>query len=171
MKRILIAAVFIVSLQLISCTNDHSQEQGNTQNELEGTSVTQYTEKTEIFMEYPALVINEEAKFLIHLTDLKNFKAVKQGVLTAEFTNENGTKFSIKEDKPARDGIYIPTVVFKEAGNYKMVIDLVGNQVSDRIIVENVIVYVSENEITSEDEGLNSAISFLKEQQWKIDFA
>ena len=46
MKRILIAAVFIVSLQLISCTNDHSQEQDNTQNELEGTSVTQYIEKT-----------------------------------------------------------------------------------------------------------------------------
>jgi len=171
MKRILIAAVFIVSLQLISCTNDHSQEQDNAKNELEGTSVTQHTEKTEIFMEYPALVINEEAKFLIHLTDLKDFKAVKQGTLTAEFTNENGNKFSIKEDKPARDGIYIPTVVFKEAGNYQMTISLVGNQVSDKIKVENVIVYTSENEVSSKDHEANSTISFLKEQQWKIDFA
>ena len=170
MKRILIAVIFI-SLLVISCTQDHSQELDHSSDEPAGTSVTQYTEKTEIFMEYPALVINEEAKFLIHLTDLKDFKAVKQGTLTAEFTNEDGTKFSIKEDKPTRDGIYIPTVVFKEAGNYKMVIDLIGNQVSDKIIVENVIVYADENEIPIEDEGVNSSISFLKEQQWKIDFA
>jgi len=170
MKRIFIVVVF-VSLLVISCAGEHPQSLDNAKDELGGTSVTQYTEKTEIFMEYPALVINDEAKFLIHITDLKDFKAVKQGVLTAEFINDNGEKISIKEDKPARAGIYIPTVIFKNAGNYQMVITLVGNQVSDKIIVENVNVYTSEKEVPSQDEEVNSSISFLKEQQWKIDFA
>ena len=170
MKRIFIVVVF-VSLLVISCAGEHPQSLDNAKDELGGTSVTLYTEKTEIFMEYPALVINDEAKFLIHITDLKDFKAVKQGVLTAEFINDNGEKISIKEDKPARAGIYIPTVIFKNAGNYQMVITLVGNQVSDKIIVENVNVYTSEKEVPSQDEEVNSSISFLKEQQWKIDFA
>ena len=160
-----------VSILVLSCKQDPLQVHDSTQDELTGTSVTQYTEKIEIFMEYPALIVNEEAKFLIHLTDLKNFKAVKEGLLTAVFTNENENKISIKEDKPARDGIYIPTVVFEEPGNYQMAIYLRGKQVSDQIIVKDVIVYTSDNDIPHGDESPHTEISFLKEQQWKIDFA
>lgn len=164
-------AALILSLLFMSCTHDHDNEVKEIEHEYGGTSVTQYTEKTEIFMEYPALVVNKEADFLIHLTDLKNFKAVTKGALTADFTSDKGAKLSIKKEKPARDGIYIPTVIFKEPGNYQMVIKLNGNQVSDIIIVKDVIVYVNENEIPFKDEESNSTISFLKEQQWKIDFA
>jgi len=52
-----------------------------------------------------------------------------------------------------------------------MTIDLNGSQVSDRIVVKNVFVYSSDDEIPNEDEESSSGISFLKEQQWKIDFA
>ncbi|KAB2840013.1 MAG: efflux RND transporter periplasmic adaptor subunit, partial [Melioribacteraceae bacterium] len=154
-----------------ACSHDHEHEAEEHGHELGGTSVTQYTDSTEIFMEYPALIVNQEAKFLIHLTDLKNFKAVTEGVLTVEFSKDNGTSLSLTENQPARDGIYTPVVKFNEPGNYTMNIKLNGKQVSDNIIVKNVIIYSNENEAPQEEEAASSDISFLKEQQWKIDFA
>ncbi|MDA3860636.1 MAG: efflux RND transporter periplasmic adaptor subunit [Melioribacteraceae bacterium] len=137
----------------------------------DGTAVTQYTDSTEIFLEYPALIVNIDANFLIHLSELKNFKAITEGVLNVEFINENGKQFSIIEEKPTRAGIYIPVVKFSEPGNYKMIITLKGKQVSDKILVNDVKVHASESEIPHVDDESSSNISFLKEQQWKIDFA
>lgn len=170
MAKIIYAAL-AVSLLFIGCTHDHESEE-IVVNEHGVISTTQYTEKTEIFMEYPSLIINEEAKFLIHLTDLKDFKAVNQGVLSIEFSNEKDIKVNVLIDKPARDGIYIPTLKFAVAGNYTMVIKLEGKQVSDKIIVKNVIVHGNHEELLhAETEDSPSNISFLKEQQWKIDFS
>lgn len=170
MTKIIYAAVVIFFMTVfIGCSHDH--DSGETVHEHAGISVTQYSDSTEIFMEYPALVIINEARFLIHLTDLKNFKAVTEGVLTVEFTNQKGKKLTLTEDKPARAGIYIPVVKFTEPGNYQMAITLKGKQVSDKIIVNNIIVYDNPSKIPHEDEESSSGISFLKEQQWKIDFA
>jgi RND family efflux transporter MFP subunit len=156
---------------LVSCTHDHDHETVEEGHEHGAISVTQYTDSTEIFMEYSPLLVKQEAEFLIHLSDLKNFKAVTQGVLTAEFINDNGNKITVTENEPARDGIYIPSVVFDNAGIYKMTITLNGDQVSDVIVVDDVRVYASSSELPHIHEEETSDISFLKEQQWKIEFA
>ncbi|MBU2491190.1 MAG: efflux RND transporter periplasmic adaptor subunit [Bacteroidetes bacterium] len=167
-KKLYIILFAVVFAFLGACSNEHDHEAEV--HEHGGTSVTQYTDSTEIFMEYPALVVNGEAKFLVHLTDLKNFKAVTQGILTVVFTNGSGTKLSLTEDKPVRDGIYTPIIKFPEPGNYTMNITLKGKQVNDNIVVNDVKVYSNENEIPHEEETASAGISFLKEQQWKIDF-
>lgn len=170
MKNYIIRIFLLANLIFItSCSNDHSHEEEADHHEHEGTSITQFSDSTEIFMEYPALVVNQESKFLIHLTDLKDFKAVTNGVLTVTFYNDQ-SKISIEESKPARAGIYTPTIKFDRSGNYTMIINLKGNQVTDNIIVKNVIVYKSENDIPHLNEVNSALISFLKEQQWKIDF-
>ncbi|PKL89440.1 MAG: hypothetical protein CVV23_05335 [Ignavibacteriae bacterium HGW-Ignavibacteriae-2] len=170
MVRTTYILIFAVALTFLgACSHEHETEAEV--HEHGGTSVTQYTDSTEIFLEYPALVVNQDAKFLVHLTDLKKFKAVTQGILTVEFTNGRGAKLSLTEDKPVRDGIYTPVIKFTEPGNYIMNITLKGEQVSDNIIVNDVKVYSNENEIPHEEETESSSISFLKEQQWKIDFA
>lgn len=173
MLRITKIGLLIAALTfLASCTHDHDHE---TEEEGHGhggdVSVTQYTDSTEIFMEYPLLIVNQESEFLIHLSDLKNFKAVTEGKLTAEFVNETGNKVTVTENEPARDGIYIPSVVFDNAGIYKMTITLKGDQVSDVIVVEDVRVYANSSELPHIHEEETSDISFLKEQQWKIEFA
>lgn len=170
MNRI-IAIITICSALLFNCKSEEINQNVIENNEPQTISVTQYSDNTEIFMEYPALVVNEEAKFLIHLTDLKNFSAVNTGVLTVKFYQENNEEFSVQVDKPARAGIFIPTVKFTRSGIYKMVIDLEGEQVKDKIIVNNVEVYPNQKSLPMESETSSSSISFLKEQQWKIDFA
>ena len=123
-------------------------------------------------MEYPPLVVGQEAKFLIHLTDLKDFKAVTQGTLRVEFKSDSGHTVRVGESKPARAGIFTPSVTFGSSGRFSMTMTLNGAQVSDSIIVGNIIVYASENEVPPADEESTSPfIPFLKEQQWRIDFA
>ncbi|MBK8943637.1 MAG: efflux RND transporter periplasmic adaptor subunit [Ignavibacteriae bacterium] len=168
-KYKLLAILFLSINFFISCSSNHDHEEEADHHEHEGTSITQFSDYTEIFMEYPALVVNQETKFLIHLTDLKDFKAVTEGILTVTFKNDQ-TEFSKKEDNPARDGIFIPVIKFEKAGTYTMEISLRGNQVSDNIIVNNVIVFSSENDIPHSHEESPPSISFLKEQQWKIEF-
>ncbi|MDP2362929.1 MAG: hypothetical protein Q8M94_04065, partial [Ignavibacteria bacterium] len=118
--------IFFVLVLIIftGCSHEHDitsevQEHG-------GTSVTQYSDSTEIFMEYPALIVGIDAKFLIHLTDMKDFKALNRGMLTVEFVNSSGTSLTLTQDKPSRDGIYTPIAKFNEPGNYTMTINLIG---------------------------------------------
>lgn len=154
------------------CSHDHLEIETEIEHEHGSISITQFTEKTEIFMEYPSLQTDQEAEFLIHLTDLKNFSAVKEGRLEIKFTNEGGTNFTVSEKAPAKEGIYIPIIIFSEPGTYNMVIALKGKQVSDKIVIKNVIVNSNHAEIPhAEEEEETHGISFLKEQQWKIDFA
>ena len=153
------------------CSHTHDHETETNEHEHSGTSVTQWSDSTELFMEYPALLVGQEAKFLIHLSDMKDFKAVIEGKISIDFISNSGNKVSVIEEKPARDGIYTPIIKFSQPGKYMMTMDLNGNQVSDNIVVNDVIVYSNENEIPHEEEEGSSDISFLKEQQWKIEFA
>lgn len=160
--------LILISFIIIGCSHTHEEEVGHSESTI---SVTQFNNSTELFMEYPPLVVGTQAKFLIHLNDLVNFKPVTEGTLSIEFVNQSGIKVTANLDKPARAGIFTPTITFDNPGNYTMTITLNGNQVSDKIDVTNVIVYSSANEIPKNEEEKSSLITFLKEQQWKIDFA
>src|SRR2546422_5403492 len=52
--------------------------------------VTHWTDKTELFMEYPPLVTGQSARFAVHLTTLHDFQALNAGRPWAEFTPEHG---------------------------------------------------------------------------------
>jgi hypothetical protein len=47
--------------------------------ELEPLAVTQWTDKTELFAEYPSLVVGQVSRFAIHLTRLDTFTALTEG--------------------------------------------------------------------------------------------
>ncbi|MBI5476685.1 MAG: efflux RND transporter periplasmic adaptor subunit [Ignavibacteriales bacterium] len=158
----------LIAVVIVGCSDKNVD---NKEHEASNNSVTQFNKSTELFMEYPQLVVGSEAKFLIHLNDLVNFKPVTEGTLSIEFVNQTDNKVTANLDKPARAGIFTPDLKFDNSGSYTMTITLNSNQVSDKIVVNNVVVYSSENEIPKNDEGKSSQISFLKEQQWKIDFA
>lgn len=134
------------------------------------TSVTLWTERSELFMEYPDLVVGHDAEFLIHLTDLSDFSAVVEGALVCRFESQ-GADFDVTVPQPSRPGIYIPTVRFERAGTYRLELILDGPQVRDRITVTDVKVHAQAPPPPAEEEEDASVISFLKEQQWQIDFA
>lgn len=158
-------------LTLAGChSNDHSDD-GHGHEHGGGASVTQWSDKTELFMEYPPLVAGEQATFVIHLSNMADFSAVTEGTLVCLFSRGNGTAVRFEEEVPGRPGIYLPDVTLNEPGEYDLELRLVGPQVSDTIQVAGIKVYESEAALPHVDEeAAGDEISFLKEQQWKIDF-
>ncbi|MFP8489940.1 efflux RND transporter periplasmic adaptor subunit [Gracilimonas sp. Q87] len=147
----------------------HSHE-GESQ--LEGAGViTQWTDKTELFMEYPELIVGQEATFAVHLTRLSDFSPISESEVQFVFSSERGNEGSLTETEVQIRGIYGPDVIFDRAGRYDLTIIIQG-MVEDTLQVDGIPVYSSAEDVpaTHEDEDPN-LISFLKEQQWKIPFA
>jgi membrane fusion protein, heavy metal efflux system len=138
----------------------------------ENIAVTKWTSKMELFMEYPPPVRGESLEFIIHLTRLTDFKAVTKGKLTLEFTPEKGKKFSVNTDELLREGIFKPTVFFSKTGKYRFIIRYQGEGINDVIDIDTITVVEDPHDVVSADvAGGAEEISFLKELQWKIDFA
>jgi hypothetical protein len=69
--------------------------------------VTNWTDQTELFMEYPALVAGQTALFAVHLTTLADFKAVTAGRASVEFTPEaGGAPTRLLGPQPSRPGVF-----------------------------------------------------------------
>ncbi|MFH5834301.1 efflux RND transporter periplasmic adaptor subunit [Halalkalibaculum sp. DA3122] len=150
--------------------SDHGQEGEEPQ--LEGAgAITQWTDKTELFMEYPALIVGQEATFAVHLTRLSDFKPISKSEVEFVFSSERGNEGSLTETEVQTPGIYGPDVVFDRAGRYDLTIIIQG-MVNDTLQVKGIPVYNSADQVphghAEEDPYL---ITFLKEQQWDIPFA
>jgi len=135
--------------------------------------VTQYTAKSELFMEHGALVRGMPEQLVIHLTRTSDFTPITVGSLEVRLISASGETYSIIADRPARDGIFLPVLQPPFSGQVRMELSLSSPQLKDVQVLENVTVYGSTSAIphaAAEPENPN-AISFLKEQQWVIDFA
>lgn len=149
--------------------SDHGHEEDEPQ--LEGAGViTKWTDKSELFMEYPELIVGEEATFAVHLTRLSDFKPISDSEVEFVFSSERGNEGSLTETEVQIPGIYGPDVIFERAGRYDLTIIIQG-MVDDTLQVDGIPVYNSAEEIPdhSHEEDPN-LISFLKEQQWNIPF-
>ena len=161
--------VLLLSLVYFGCSDQPQEEEYHH----EAISITIWTDSTELFMEYPPLVAGTEAAFAVHLSNMKNFTAITEGSLKVTFENKlNGNQVTFKSDSPSHPGIFRPVVKIDEPGNYNLTLQLKSNQVSDELIIDNVKVYKDESLIPQEDvqPSGEDEISFLKEQQWNIEF-
>lgn len=139
--------------------------------QLEGAGViTQWTDKTELFMEYPELIVGQEATFAVHLTRLSDFEPISDSEVEFVFSSERGIEGSLTETEVQIPGIYGPDVIFDRAGRYDLTI-IIRGMVEDTLQVDGIPVYSSAEEVPEahEEEDPN-LISFLKEQQWNIPF-
>ena len=73
--------ILLLSLLLGGCASQAPKPEASKAAELERRteSTTLWSSKTELYLEYPALVQNEESRFAIHLTRLDDFKPVASG--------------------------------------------------------------------------------------------
>lgn len=176
---------FCLSTLLISCqssgnsSNEHDHEGHNHALEAEGheehavESKTLFSEQTELFVEYPTLIVGETSDFTTHLTHLETYKPYTEGKLTVSLIKgEKGIRQTLKA--PNRDGIFIPSLMPKEAGKFTLVFDVESKYGKEQFCINDVVVFKNHEEaekespMHTEDE---SSTSFLKEQAWKIDFA
>lgn len=141
---------------------------------LPGQAVTIWTEKTELFMEYRPLTVGQETAFAAHVTAIPSFRAVTEGKLTVEITLADGSTLTGTADQPSNPGIFRPVVRPNKAGECNLRVVVVRDGVTDPISVGPCKVFPDEDtaraELGKETEPA-SRITYLKEQQWKTDFA
>ena len=172
MKRLTVMLGIVLSLNIGGCSvgEDNPGVQSTDENEVPSTSVTQWTDKMELFMEYPLPVKSSPGKFVIHLSLMEDFKAIQGGTVSLTFQHQNGQTFQVKRDHLLREGIFNPMVELPLAGPYAFTLNYNGPRASETFQIDDFMVYESADEIPKEPESGAVAITFLKEQQWKIKF-
>jgi cobalt-zinc-cadmium efflux system membrane fusion protein len=141
--------------------------------EVEPLAVTQWTAKTELFAEYPPLVVGQTSRFAIHLTRLDSFKALTAGRVEVHLSGGTGPAEVFSADAPSRPGIFGVDVTPAHEGSREMAIVLRLPGLDDRHNVGAVTVYRDRAAALAApppEEPAVESISFLKEQQWALDF-
>ncbi len=153
--------------------DDHSHGDGE---ELPGESVTLWTDKAELFMEWDPFIVGRESRFLAHLTDMTNpsaFKAVAEGKVTVTVTVANAESARAEAAKPARLGIFIPSLKPETAGACTLTLSLESAALVETFDISPCTVYadLASAKAASDESETPWQIGFLKEQQWPIEFA
>ncbi len=172
--------VIFLSLLAFSCqsTEDHGhahdENGGHAVDEGNRPSVdyTVWTKNTELFVEFPVLVVGQTSRFAAHFTEMDQHQAVKEGSVTVSLIKAGkGIRHTV--EAPSSPGIFTPSLQPKAAGIYTLIFELKTPSYSDKIVIEEIQVFESIEEAQNA-EGLASedgnAITFLKAQAWKMEF-
>jgi RND family efflux transporter MFP subunit len=175
--------ILLFIIAVASCQSNTVEEQGHSHaadgghgtEEIGSITVdtTVWTDKTELFVEFPALVVGEISRFAAHFTIMDNHRPVDNGKVTVSLIKGNaGIRNSV--DAPTSPGIFTPALKPKEAGMHRLVFEVESPKLSDRIEITGVEVFESagaaEKAIGSGSDGVGGEIPLLKEQAWRIPF-
>jgi membrane fusion protein, heavy metal efflux system len=154
--------------------DDHGGgDEGGHGHEPGAIAVTHFTAQTELFVEYPALIVGEQSAFAAHLTYLSDFTPVAAGTLSVRLSG-GGAEEAFSVDAPSIPGIFRPLAIPTQAGERSLKLELNTPDLTVIHDLGTVTVYPDKHaaEAAREPEqDSNGEISLLKEQQWKVDFA
>ncbi len=178
-----IGASLCAALFLMGCSRDHEHaEDGSHPPAAEaeaahghgagGEKLTHFSDRTELFVEFPRLVVGEKSAFAAHLTTLADFKALTGGKVTVRLSGGGQPDEVFSVEGASQPGIFRPEAMPKHAGDRDLTIEVATPEFSATHELGPFTVYPDRKAAEAEpaphdDEG----IGFTKEQQWKVDFA
>jgi membrane fusion protein, heavy metal efflux system len=174
-----IIIVIAAAAAITSCRNQDAVGENGKDAQTKGAaekpdviSVTDWTDRTELFMEYPPLVAGQNARFAVHLTAIGSFKPLKSGTVNVLLEGPGGTE-KFTTTGPSRPGIFGVDVKPARAGAYTMTVQLKSPSLNDSHSIGQVTVYPDRAAAAKHpaDKPTEETIAFLKEQQWSLDFA
>jgi len=155
--------------------DDHAagaDRHGHGDPDVPAVAVTHFTDYTELFVEFPVFSVGSESPFAAHLTWLDTFRPVAEGRVRV-ILHGNGLPdevFSVAG--PSIPGIFRPVAVPAHAGQREVTVILEAHGKTSEHNLGVYTVYPDPAAIPPGDEEEEAgAISYLKEQQWQVDFA
>jgi len=138
--------------------------------------VTNWTDTSELFMEYPPLVAGQTVRFAVHLTRLSDFSAVSAGRPRIEMTPDaGGSPTTVPGTDPLRPGAFRVEGALPAAGRYRWALVIDAPDLKDRHELGMATVFADQASANADAEKHGAddpaAISYLKEQQWTNPFA
>ncbi len=170
MRKIWIAAALLLGLATGCQRELPATLESEAEPEIPTINVTRWSEKTELFLEYPSLAAGRTSRFAIHLTDLATFRPLTTGQATVELRRDGTAGEQFRAESPSRPGIFGVDIVPRRAGTYTMSIRVLSGELEDVHILESVTVSAGSQQVALPEEEAEEGISFLKEQQWTLDF-
>src|SRR5262245_36907377 len=171
-KHYAIIAILLTSSYALGCARRGEEPKA----EATALNVTHWTEKSELYMEYPPLVAGQSALFAVHLTKLDDFNALNAGTHAIEFVPESGGAPTVlRGSPPSRPGAFRVEGKPPAAGKYRWALLIEAPGLVDRHELGTAVVFGDEASAKAEAEKHPgddpAAIAYLKEQQWTNEFA
>lgn len=179
----LTASLVALSLLLTACGDKSAAKDGHgtgtpataaAQAHDEPEKLTHFIDRSELFLEFPPLIVGQTATFAAHLTRLADFKPFVQGKLTVVLAGGNAPEERFFADAPSTPGIFKPAVMPKTPGKRELTVIVESDLGTLTHELGPVTVYADANAAKAArgDRGRDEqGIAFSKEQQWKVDFA
>ncbi len=157
--------------------NDHAHDaEGNhivvnPSGDIPRIDYTIWSEQTELFVEFPVLIVGKQSRFAAHFTVLDKHQAVTKGTVTVSLIQGNtGIRHTV--DAPGSPGIFLPTLEPISEGLGSLQFILTTAKYTDTLTIPDIQVFpnlkTAQEAIGVDQES--AGISFLKEQAWKMEF-
>ena len=165
----------------IGCAHDHEHPE---EAEEESWAVTAWGEEFEIFAETDLLAVGTTSVAFTHVTVLDGFSPLTDGTVSVVLRGASGAERIFSIDEMTRPGIFSVPVTPEAAGEFDLAFRVETTARSEEIPAGRVHVgeagagggLVEAPPVSAEAEaaatsGAGAEISFLKEQQWRTEFA
>lgn len=184
MKNHIIYLISITLFAFSSCsvnTNDehaghnHSKGQGHNntesldEHEHANSTLTLFSDKTELFVEYHPLIVGRTTTFINHLTKLETYKPYKNASITVKLENNNtGIKNTSRIIN--KNNTLTTKLTPKKSGIYKLIFHIKTPLGEETFTAKTIEVYSNEKDAKASIIDKKHT-SFLKEQAWNVDFS
>jgi RND family efflux transporter MFP subunit len=160
-------------LLLAACSISQEPAQDST-SELARIAITDFTDETELYVEFSPLMVGQETPFAAHFTRLEGFQPIAQGRVIVFLGGGNLPLEKFNIDGSQVPGIFRPVVKPQHPGQRQLAIRLVTPAFTVTHMLGAVAVYSDKEaaiQAHSSKAEKDNGISFLLEQQWQVDFA
>jgi RND family efflux transporter MFP subunit len=144
---------------------DHDTTAGK---ETEPLAITRWTDRYELFVEFPPPKPNTKLAYQAHVTRLSDFQAVVDGKFTVRFKRDGQVITETSVDRVKRPGTFTPEGPAPGAGRYSLQMTYEHGGQVDAFDCGTIDVT---DEVAVGEEVPSGEITFLKETQWTIPFA
>jgi cobalt-zinc-cadmium efflux system membrane fusion protein len=172
MKHLTRLSILVLVIATIAC-GKHEHEAAKAP-EREALSFTHFTDRTELFVEFDALAKGAESVFAAHVTRLSDFKPLAEGTVTAILSEGGAPEERFTANAPSVPGIFRPVAKPQHAGQRRLVFEIAFDGAVSRHDLGTMTVFESEEAAIAAapiEEESGGGIVYLKEQQWKTEFA
>jgi RND family efflux transporter MFP subunit len=167
-----LSMLLLVVLGALACGKKEQEEVKAA--EREALSFTHFSDRTELFVEFDALAKGAESAFAAHVTRLSDFKPLASGTVTAILSEGGAPEERFSASAPSVPGIFRPVANPQHAGRRRLVFEIHADGAVSRHDLGMMTVFESEQAAIAaapKEEEAGGGIVYLKEQQWKTEFA
>lgn len=170
----LIKSIVFFTLALLIACSEQTTGVGDQKQKPKAYVFTDYSDKTELFVEFSALTVGQASMFAAHFSTLSDFQPVAEGTVTVILSSQDQPTERFSIDSPAVPGIFVPKAEPRYAGKRQLAVELTSKTLTVRHELGEVPVYqnlAAALADAGDEKDHGGDIPFLKEQQWKVDFA